>query len=227
MTAGHQKRVAFVIPALDEAASIGGVVLGLLPLGQPIVVDDGSSDWNGDVARDHGALVEVHPYNMGYDAALASGLRLAIERGFDFAVTLDADGQHVTSSAQGFIRELSEGADLVVGVRDRLQRWSEVVFAHVGRLAWGLRDPLCGLKGYRLSSLRTLPVEPSYPSVGTELAIRAVRAGMAVREVQVATRPRRGTSRFGSGLRANLRIIRALLQGLLLDTRGSPSGGEV
>lgn len=220
MKDGHKSRVAFVIPALDEAASIGDVVISLLPLGQPIVVDDGSSDGTGDLARSCGALVKFHPRNMGYDAALASGLGLAIEHGFEFAVTLDADGQHATGSAQGFICELSNGADIVVGVRDRLQRWSEVVFACIGRPVWGLRDPLCGLKGYRLSSLRTLQIEPSYVSVGTELTIRAIHAGMKVRELQILTKPRRGTSsRFGSGLRANIRIIRALLGGMFLKIR--------
>jgi glycosyltransferase involved in cell wall biosynthesis len=207
-------RVAAVIPALNEAAAIAAVVRAIKPYATAIVVDDGSSDGTAEIARSAGAEVVVHPRNRGYDRALESGLLRAVELGFDAAVTLDADGQHDPTLLQRFIDALDQGADLVVGVRDRHQRWSESLFSLVGRARWGLHDPLCGMKAYRRSLIERAVYFDSYGSVGTELALRAVRSGCVIAEVPVPTRPRVGTSRFGGGMKANWRIVRALAHGL-------------
>ena len=207
-------RVAAVLPALNEAASIEKVVRAIAPYAQAIVVDDGSTDGTGDLARDAGAIVVRHGRNRGYDQALQSGLLHAVDRGFDCAITLDADGQHDPGLLQRFMDALSSGADLVIGARDLHQRWSESLFAVVGHAFWGIDDPLCGMKGYRCTLLRRAIWFDSYGSIGTELALRAARSGVRFVQVPVPTRPRQGHSRFGSGLRANWRIFRAMMIGV-------------
>src|SRR4051812_42673810 len=73
-----------VIPCLNEAGRIGGVVRSVLPiLTAVIVVDDGSSDGTGQEARVAGAEVIRRERNQGKGAAIQSGLRRAIERGFE------------------------------------------------------------------------------------------------------------------------------------------------
>lgn len=216
MTGTVDHRVALVIPALNESMTISDVVMSLLPLGQPIVIDDGSTDGTNDIARESGAIVKSHDRNLGIDAALASGLRLAVQHKFEFAITFDADGQHTAESARECMLELFSGADVVVGVRDHLPRWSEVVFSGLSTLLWGLRDPLCGLKGYRLSSIRAVNLEPTYCSIGTEICIRSVRAGLDVREVPITTQTRYDVSRFGFGIRPHVKILAALLKGCLI-----------
>lgn len=214
MRAGKETRFAAVLPAFNEANTIAGIVRGVAPFAIPIVVDDGSSDDTAVLAESAGAVVVRHPFNQGYDAALQSGLFKAIELGFEYAVTLDADGQHAPDILEAFKVELLSGADLVVGERDRHQRFAEMLFGLVGSLLWGMRDPLCGMKGYKLVHLKKVGVFDSYRSIGTEFALRCARSGMDVRCVPVPTRDRQGVSRFGAGLRPNLRILRALLLGL-------------
>jgi len=208
-------KVAAVLPALNEAASIAKVVRAIAPFAQAIVVDDGSTDGTGDLARDAGAVVVRHERNRGYDQALQSGLLHAVQHDFDCAITLDADGQHDPSLLLRFIDALSTGADLVIGARDRHQRWSEALFALVSHALWGIDDPLCGMKGYRCTFLRKAIWFDSYGSIGTELALRAARSGVQFVQVPVPTRPRLGQSRFGGGLRANWRIFRAMLIGVV------------
>ena len=215
LAAGRALRIAAVMPALNESASIAAVVRAVEPYARVIVVDDGSTDGTGELARAAGADVVRHDINRGYDQALESGLQRAVALGFDAAITLDADGQHDPSLLQRFIDALGLGADLVVGVRDRHQRWSEWLFSVVGRVLWGVHDPLCGMKGYRRELLERAGHFDSYGSVGTELTLRAARSDCRIVEVPVPTRPRRGVSRFGGGLRANLRIVRALMNGVL------------
>ncbi|HSU04174.1 MAG TPA: glycosyltransferase family 2 protein, partial [Acetobacteraceae bacterium] len=94
-------RVAIVIPAYNEAATIGEIlrrcrlIPGLIP-GSPgiFVIDDGSSDETAAIAAQHGATVLRHDTNLGKGAALTRGMRASLNAGADRVVTLDGDGQH-------------------------------------------------------------------------------------------------------------------------------------
>ena len=207
-------RVAIVNPAFNEEQAICAVVSGVSAYGTAIVVNDGSSDNTEQLACAAGALVVLHEVNRGYDHALASGLAKAVAEEFDFAITLDGDGQHEPMLIKNFLFELMDGGDLVVGIRDRHQRPLETIFAGLARMLWGISDPLCGTKGYRLSKLKGISSLCSYPSIGTELAIRAARTGWNIRQVPVKTRDRIGRSRFGGGFYASWLILRAMLLGL-------------
>lgn len=212
-------RLAAVIPAFNEEGSIESVVRQVRRRALAIVVDDGSTDDTAILARAAGAHVVSHPVNRGYDGALETGLKTAITLGCTFAVTMDADGQHDETLLDQFGAELEAGADLVVGRRDRTQRWSETFFCVVGRTVWGLQDPLCGMKGYRLSNLAKFENINTYPSIGTEIAIRMIKDGVHVSQLEIKTRQRNGISRFGGGFNANLRICRALWSGLIRGLR--------
>ena len=208
-------KVAFVIPALNESEAISRVVRSVSLHGTAIVVDDGSADYTGQLARNAGAIVITHEINCGYDAALASGLSLAIVEGFDLAITVDGDGQHALSFIDSVLDEFRGGADLILGVRDKMQRVSEVLFAGISEILWSISDPLCGMKGYRLSKLKIVSNLNSYSSIGTELTIRAARSNWNIRQIRVVTGVRKGRSRFGSGFYANWLILRAIVLGLV------------
>jgi glycosyltransferase involved in cell wall biosynthesis len=209
-----QPILAAVIPAFNEAKSISTVVEAVKRYALPIVVDDGSYDETARLAAQAGAVVVSHYRNQGYDAALQTGLFKAIELGCTFAITMDADGQHNPAGLEPFKAALLQGADLVIGVRDRHQRFSESLFAFTGRILWSIADPLCGMKGYRLSHIKRLGHFDSYTSIGTELAVRCARSHLRIDSVPVITRDRTGVSRFGAGLKPNYRILRALALGL-------------
>ena len=209
------ERVAVVIPVFNEAESIAAVVTAISAFGVAIVVNDGSTDNTEHLARASGALVVSHDVNRGYDAALSSGLAATLTDGFDFAITVDGDGQHDPALIETFLRELFAGADLVVGIRERFQRPSEHLFAGLAKVLWGISDPLCGMKAYRLSKLKGVGRLCSYRSIGTELIIRAARSGWRIQQVPMTTNIRKGKSRFGEGLRANRSIIQAMMLGLV------------
>jgi glycosyltransferase involved in cell wall biosynthesis len=205
-----RSRVGLIIPALNEAASVGGVVSLSAQYGVPIVVDDGSNDGTGATAAAAGADVVRHEVNRGYDAALESGFARAAQLGLAYAITLDADGQHDPTILPRILSELDAGADVVTGIRDKRQRLAEHAYAWYGRSRWDLHDPLCGMKGYRLDVYRAHGCFDSCRSIGTELIVYAIVCGYDVRQFPIVTRERRGAPRFGSLLRANLRIFRAL-----------------
>jgi glycosyltransferase involved in cell wall biosynthesis len=208
-------RVGLVIPAFNEAETIGAVVERLKDLGRVIVVDDGSKDATADIARGRGADVVVHSVNNGYDGALNSGFSRANELGCDYVITVDADGQHPADLVPKYVAALENGADMVVGIRDHVPRISERVFQIMARVLYGIQDPLCGMKGYRIGLYRSLGWFDSYKSIGTELMLHAARGGAKIVEFPVPTRPRKGQARIGNVLRANCIIFRAAGFGLI------------
>ncbi len=112
--------VSVVIPAFQESAAIGAVIKRIMnvvsKLGcdyEVIVIDDGSSDGTGEIARKAGARVITHPYNKGYGASLKTGIRFASNR---TVVLLDADGQHDPEDIRRLVAERGT-FDMVVGSR--------------------------------------------------------------------------------------------------------------
>lgn len=203
--------VGLIVPAYNEVATIARVVGSVRGAGAVIVVDDGSSDATAEEAEQAMAIVVRHDVNRGYDAALQSGFEKAAELGLEAVVTLDADGQHDVAVLDQFLDPLCDGtAELVLGIRRRPARVSEYAFNIYGRIRFGVGDLLCGLKGYSMTLYRRHGRFDGTRSIGTELALAGLRQGVALRTVPVPIRERDGAPRFGSAMRANGRIVRAL-----------------
>lgn len=206
-----RSRIALVIPAYNEAGTIFDVVKAASVYGQPIVVNDCSSDATAEIAKRAGAIVVSHAKNMGYDGALNSGFAEAQHGGYECIITLDADGQHDPTLLTRFIEALEQGADLVLGVRNKRPRLAEHVFALYARARYGIHDPLCGMKAYKHSVYEGLGHFDSYKSIGTELALYGIRTGFAFHQIPFEVRDRIDRPRFGRALSANLRIFRAMV----------------
>jgi glycosyltransferase involved in cell wall biosynthesis len=114
---------SFVIPVYNHAASLAPVLDGCMKLGLPvIVVDDGSTDGASEVlSRYDNISVIRHEKNLGKGEAIRSGLRAASAIA-DFAITIDADGQHVPGDAAKLIESIKEGSrPIVIGARKNMQ----------------------------------------------------------------------------------------------------------
>lgn len=217
-------RCVAIVAAHNEEATIAAVVAEARhSVPSVVVVDDGSSDRTGERARHAGATVVRHAECRGYDAALLTGFAWAKASGFAFMVTLDGDGEHDPRLLDAMLSPLvADEADIVVGYRPHPARVSEWLFALYSRARFGLRDPLCGMKAYRVELFRDAGEPGLVGSIGTGLALRALRDGARLCQVAVPIRERRGVPRFGIGLRPNLRILRAMWQAM--RARPTPAG---
>lgn len=109
-----------LIPAFNEEKSIQIVVNNIrecLPDFDTIVIDDGSSDKTAIMAKEAGAKVICLPFNLGIGGAMQTGYIYALEKGYDIAVQIDGDGQHLPSEVVKLLDLLSKGNDLVIGSR--------------------------------------------------------------------------------------------------------------
>ncbi|MDA9641686.1 glycosyltransferase family 2 protein [Alphaproteobacteria bacterium] len=198
----------------NEALTIKTVVSKLLKIGPVIVVDDASSDGSGEIARKAGAILLSNGSNKGYDKSLKIGIQEANRLGYLFVVTSDGDGQIPSNEVNKAAEFLFSGADLVVGIREHKQRFAEVLFGIFAKFLWQVPDPLCGLKGYRLSCLQKNKRFGNYDSVGTELAIKMLKNGANVINFPIKILPRNDKPRFGNGLAANIKILVALFNAI-------------
>jgi glycosyltransferase involved in cell wall biosynthesis len=114
------RRIA-IVPARNEAGAIGGVLDELRafdPSLDVVVVDDASPDRTAALAAARGAAVVRLPFNLGIGGAVQTGFKYALEHGYDIAVRLDGDGQHVPAELPKLLGPLERGeADIVVGSR--------------------------------------------------------------------------------------------------------------
>ena len=206
----ERSSLAIIIPAFNEAKTISKMVKKCLKYGEVIVIDDGSKDKTGIKASDSGAIVLNHPFTNGYDKALNTGFIYALKRKYSFIVTIDADGQHDPSQIPYLIAKLESGSDLVVGKRVKKARIAEYFFSFYTKLFWNISDPLSGYKAYNRKVCKKIGYFDSYNSIGTEILLFSLKNGFKVSEYPIKIKSRSGESRFGSLLKANLKILRSL-----------------
>lgn len=203
--------LCILIPAFREAATIGPVVAEAAKYGTVIVCDDCSPDATAEIAMRNGAIVIRNPCNAGYDKTLGHLFEEAIQRGFDAAVTMDADGEHDPRLLASFRRELiDKSVPLVLGIRPRKQRSAEIAAGLVVKTLYGIDDIFCGMKGYHLRLVNENEGFDHSASVGTELAINSVRRGEIFCQIPIQGTPRADAPRFGRRIRANWQLIKAI-----------------
>ncbi len=199
-------KLLVVIPALNEERSISNVISEIgksLPDAELLVIDDGSTDETGSVARAAGAMVATHPFNLGVGAALRTGFRFAAENGHTHVVQIDADGQHDPEEVKKLLAKAEE-AEIVIGSRFANEEF-EFEVSGVRRLAmrwlaYGLskitKTALSDVtSGFRVSKGPAIPLfaeeyPPEYLGDTVESLVIAHRAGMKIAEVPIQMRPR-------------------------------------
>ena len=204
-------KVAVVIPAFNEEATISNVVHSVKKYGIVVVVNDASTDKTRQMAESAGAIVINHKDNEGYDGALNSGFVKAEKLNCDAIITFDADGQHDAELVSKFVNKLKSGYNLVLGVRSKTQRISESVFKLYTKKRYKWNDPLCGMKGYSMDLYKKQGFFDSYNSIGTELSLFGLANNERFCEIPIRIYDRVDKPRFSSLIQSNISIIKALL----------------
>lgn len=197
-------QVSVIIPAFNEGDAIGAVIRDLRAVGdwhQILVVDDGSKDQTATEAAAAGATVIRQPYNKGNGAAVKAGIRAATG---EYAMILDADGQHQPADALRLVAALGE-YDLVVGARTSatqatpIRRWGNALLNWLsGYLAERpIPDLTSGFRAARLDCLREfLFLLPNGFSTPTTTTLAFIKAGYSVRFETIDARQRTGHSKI-------------------------------
>jgi glycosyltransferase involved in cell wall biosynthesis len=195
---------ALIIPCFNEGATIAALVGAALPqLPTVVVVDDGSTDTTSVAAQAAGAQVVRHARNCGKGAALRTGLSLAGKQGFEWAFTLDGDGQHAPADIPAFLRCADQtGALLVVGnnaqampwLRRQVNSWmSRQLSRRAGR---HLPDTQCGFRLVHLKTWASLFLKTERFEVESEMLMAFLAAQHPVAFVPIQVIGQRRHSRI-------------------------------
>lgn len=213
-------KVVVVIPAYQARTTIGGLVREIRSQGLPaVVVDDASTDGTASEAQSAGAAVIRRAANGGKGVALREGMALACRQGYDWIVTMDADGQHLPSEIPRLLGEVAAApADLVLGNRmgephgmpldRRVTNW--FMSWLISRLVrQDLPDTQCGFRAISRRLLESVTLATDRFEIESELVLKAARAGFRIRSVPVASIYRRHLS-FIRPIRDTVRFVRLL-----------------
>jgi glycosyltransferase involved in cell wall biosynthesis len=187
-----------VIPAHNEEKDVAQVIASIrehsdFPV---LVVDDASTDGTAVAARNAGARVIPLTVQLGAWGAIQTGLRYAEKRGYRYAITMDADGQHEAKSLPDMIRPIVDGeADVTIGSCTHRGSW-------LRKLAWAMMRAISGLtpedltSGFRVYDRRAIETLASwhgtlleYQDVGVLFLLQS--QGLEIRDVEVTMLPRR------------------------------------
>lgn len=202
--------LSVVIPAFNEAASLGGVLRSIgaqLPGAEIIVVDDASTDDTAAIAEAGGARVVRQPYNKGNGAAVKAGIRAAAG---EVVLLLDADGQHDPADLSRVLEPIGR-YDLVIAARSRgsnasaARGWGNAALNRLATYLTGMRidDLTSGFRAMKrdhiLEFIHLLPNGYSYPTTST---LAFIKAGYSVKFIPIEARRRSG-GRSGQKLLRN------------------------
>lgn len=209
-------RIAVVIPALDEAASLPRVLADLPTdmLAEVVVVDNGSSDGTPHVAEECGATVVSEP-RRGYGRACLAGIARLKAQPPDVVVFLDGDYSDYPDELPAVVRPiLKEGYDVVIGSRPQRAeagallghaRFGNALATGLIRLLYGFRYTDLGpFRAIRFDKLLALDMRDETYGWTVEMQIKAVRRGLRITEVPVGYRPRIGRSKVSGTLKGTL-----------------------
>ncbi len=185
-----------VIPCLNEAATIHGLISRIRPvLPHVLVIDDGSTDATTQLALSAGAQTIRHDQPQGKGAALVQGWTAARQQGFTWALALDGDGQHAPEDLPAFFLCAEQtGARLVVGnrmanpngmppLRRQVNRWMSRRLSSL--TGCDLPDTQNGFRLIHLDSLAQLTIAPGHFEIESEILWRFAQAGFLIQFVPV------------------------------------------
>jgi glycosyltransferase involved in cell wall biosynthesis len=220
--------VAVVIPAYNEAQSVGAVVSRVPPTvcglrTSVLVVDDGSSDTTAEAARAAKAAVARHARNRGGGAALRTGYGIAREAGAVIVVTLDADGQHLPEQIERLVAPIVERrAEVVIGSRTLGSADPNTFAREVGLRVFNraisaitrqeITDCSSGYRAVKADALDDLVLRQEQFHA-SEFLIESVKRGLRLVEVPITVMARtHGETKKPASLRYGIGFANAILR---------------
>ncbi|HAD60863.1 MAG TPA: glycosyltransferase family 2 protein [Planctomycetaceae bacterium] len=197
-------RILTALPVFNEATHVKSVLQQVLNYADDVlVVNDGSTDGTAAALAEFEdrVLIESHPENRGYGAALQTAFKYAVRYGYDVLVTIDCDGQHqpgLIGEVASLVNDPGQPADMVYGSRylrtfddnsiapeDRRRINMQITRCLKEKLGVEITDAFCGFKAYRVSALADLDItDPGY-AMPLQLWIQAADLDWQISEFAV------------------------------------------
>lgn len=224
-------KALIIIPAYNEAESLRGVMERLrltCPQYDYIIVNDGSNDGTTELCEINNYNVINHTVNEGLASAVRTGMKYALENGYDAALQFDADGQHLPEYIDGMI-ELMEQTDCDIVIASRFYKekmpfrmrtvGGKMISAAIRATAdKRITDPTSGMRLFK-RNIMSLFVEDKRLTPEPDTLAFLIRMGADVREVKVKMEDRKAGQSYLTPVNATKYMIRILTSILFLQKK--------
>lgn len=191
-------KICTIVPAYNEVKTIGYLVEELKKRNfDVLVIDDGSKDATGNIAKEKGAIVITNQKNIGKGASLRRGFDYVINKDYDGFIVMDGDGQHDTENIPDFLNHIQKtGAKIIVGNRMfsaknmPFLRWltNKTMSWFVSAICKQyIPDSQCGYRYISKDVLKAIELSTSNFEIETEVLIEATKKGFRIYHVPVKT----------------------------------------
>ncbi|MBC7606013.1 MAG: DUF2062 domain-containing protein [Burkholderiales bacterium] len=192
----HHFKVCVIIPTYNNGKTLKRVIDSVLQYTSDLIlVNDGSTDGTAQLLKSYSQLTQIHHQkNVGKGLALRHGFQKALTNQFDYAITIDSDGQHFAADIPKFMDALENYDDaLIIGSRNMLQEGvpKKSSFGNTFSNFWFWFETGIRLEdtqsGFRLYPLKQLPEKyfTSKFEFEIEVIVRAAWKGIAVKNIPI------------------------------------------
>ena len=221
-------KILLIIPAYNEENCITKVIDELVeryPQYDYIIVNDGSTDHTSEICHKNGYEIIDLPINLGLAGAFQTGLKYAYLKNYDYAMQMDADGQHLPEYIEALIKKINEGYDIVIGSRfvtekkpKSMRMLGSNMISWAIHMTTGVRvmDPTSGMRMYNKKLIEVLANNINFgPEPDTVSYL--IKMGAKVAEIQAKMDERIAGQSYLNAVNAAKYMARMLISILLIQ----------
>jgi len=194
----EEPKICVIIPVHNESKYIGSIVQALNKKNIPVlVIDDGSNDGSGHIAKNNGAQIIKHKEKKGKGFSLREGFEYIIQRGYSGVITMDGDGQHAVQDIDKFIVEARHNKrNLVIGNRMSNPQGMPAIRYLTNKLmsniiSWVCKqriyDSQCGYRYLHCDVLQGISLSTNDFEIETEILIKSSKKGIQINSIPIET----------------------------------------
>ena len=222
-------KILLIIPAYNEENCITKVIDELVeryPQYDYIIVNDGSTDHTSEICHKSGYEIIDLPINLGLAGAFQTGLKYAYLKNYDYAMQMDADGQHLPEYVKTLIKEIENGSDIVIGSRFvtkkkpfTMRMLGSFMISTVIKLTTGrkIKDPTSGMRAFSKTVLKECAEKVNYGPEPDTMAY-FIKQGKKVEEVQVEMTERVAGESYLNFSRSIMYMLRMMISLIFIQS---------
>jgi len=211
------KDLGIVIPAYNESKTIELVSKKASFFADVCVVNDNSIDKTKIILKKNNINHISNLKRLGYEASVIKGIKYFSKKK-KYVLTFDADLQFKLSDIPKAYKKINyKSADIVIGSRILKNRISEIILSFLFKLKFGIKDPVSGLKIYKINSIKKILKQARKNLFLVDLISNGFKEKLRILCFNIKTKKRIDESRIGNFIDSNLKIIKIIFYVLLFN----------
>jgi len=207
--------IVILIPCYNEEKTVLHVNKIAKKFAEVLVIDDASTDNTKKILKKNRIKFFSNSVNQGYEKSLIDGFKFILKnfKKKKYILTLDADAEFQADGISKLISLIKKkNLDLVIGQRSKFNRFSEIFLNYFFFKKYKIKDPISGLKIYKIKFLKEIIKELSFSMFLVDIVCLFKKMNLKVKNIEVSVKKRLDKPRVGNYLNSNLKILKITFQ---------------